>query len=109
MLTHHSAVWVAVETATRQVELELVPTVEIPTAWSEKARWPPCLKRWPSRQRAECIKVSGSRGAQFARAEALTAYPPAASLPASQLWKGKMRFHSISGAPGGGPAERSGP
>ncbi|XP_064444654.1 protein mab-21-like 3 [Mirounga angustirostris] len=59
MLTHHSAVWVAVETATWQVELELVPAVEIPTAWSEKARWPPCLRRWPSRQRAECIKSFG--------------------------------------------------
>ncbi|XP_058992710.1 protein mab-21-like 3 isoform X2 [Mustela lutreola] len=59
MLTHHSAVWVAVETATGQVELELVPAVEIPTAWSAKARWPPCLRRWPSRQRVECIKSFG--------------------------------------------------
>ncbi|VCW97625.1 unnamed protein product, partial [Gulo gulo] len=59
MLTRHSAVWVAVETATGQVELELVPAVEIPTAWSAQARWPPCLRRWPSRQRVECIKSFG--------------------------------------------------
>ncbi|XP_030179775.1 protein mab-21-like 3 isoform X1 [Lynx canadensis] len=59
MLTQLSAVWVAVETSTCQVELELVPTVEIPTVWPEKARWPPCLKRWPSRQRVECIKSFG--------------------------------------------------
>ncbi|XP_039098666.1 protein mab-21-like 3 isoform X1 [Hyaena hyaena] len=59
LLTQRSAVWVAVETSAGQVELELVPAVEIPTAWSAKARWPPCLTRWPSRQRVECIKSFG--------------------------------------------------
>lgn len=48
MLTNRSAVWVAIETSTCQVELELAPAVEIPTSWSGKAQWPPCLKRWPS-------------------------------------------------------------
>lgn len=59
VLANRAAVWVAVETSTGQVELELVPTVEIPTAWSEKAQWPRCLKRWPSPERVECIKSFG--------------------------------------------------
>ncbi|ELV14142.1 Protein mab-21-like 3, partial [Tupaia chinensis] len=59
MLTHRSAVWVAMETSTCQVELELVPTVEIHRAWSRKAQWPRCLKRWPSPDRVECIKSFG--------------------------------------------------
>uniref|UniRef100_A0A8C8ZP18 Mab-21 like 3 n=1 Tax=Prolemur simus TaxID=1328070 RepID=A0A8C8ZP18_PROSS len=59
MLANRSAVWVAVETSVCQVELELAPTVEIPTTWSEKARWPRCLKRWPSPERVECIKSFG--------------------------------------------------
>ncbi|KAM6219345.1 protein mab-21-like 3 [Rhynchocyon petersi] len=54
-----SVVWIAVETSTCQVELELVPTVEIPTSWSAKARWPRCLKRWPSLETVECIKSFG--------------------------------------------------
>ncbi|KAM9243276.1 protein mab-21-like 3 isoform 1-T2 [Dugong dugon] len=54
-----SVIWVAMETSTRQVELELVPAVEIPTAWSAKAQWPRCLKRWPSPERVECIKSFG--------------------------------------------------
>uniref|UniRef100_A0A2K6V6I9 Mab-21 like 3 n=1 Tax=Saimiri boliviensis boliviensis TaxID=39432 RepID=A0A2K6V6I9_SAIBB len=57
MLGNRSAVWVAVETSAYPVELELVPTVEIPTTWSEKARWPRCLQRWPSQERVECIKT----------------------------------------------------
>ena len=61
MLTNRAAVWVAVETSTGQVELELAPTVEIPTAWSEKAQWPRCLKRWPPPERVECIKVQVAR------------------------------------------------
>ncbi|XP_008069763.2 protein mab-21-like 3, partial [Carlito syrichta] len=59
MLENRSAVWVAVETCACQVELELAPSVEIPTTWSKKARWPRCLKRWPSPERVECIKSFG--------------------------------------------------
>ncbi|XP_008832246.1 protein mab-21-like 3 [Nannospalax galili] len=59
VLENRAAVWVAMETSTGQVELELAPTVEIPTAWSEKAHWPRCLKRWPSPERVECIKSFG--------------------------------------------------
>ncbi|XP_054311694.1 protein mab-21-like 3 [Pongo pygmaeus] len=59
MLGNRSAVWVAVETAAYQVELELVPAVEIPTTWSKKARWPRCLQRWPSQETVECIKSFG--------------------------------------------------
>lgn len=51
----------------------------------------------------------GEPGAQLARAEALTACPPPASLTVSQLGKGEMRFHSISGAPGAGPTVCRGP
>lgn len=39
------------------MEIELAPAVEIPTAWSKKARWPRCLTRWPSPERVKCIKV----------------------------------------------------
>ncbi|KAM5256067.1 protein mab-21-like 3 [Ctenodactylus gundi] len=59
MLAHHSAVWVAMETSVCLVEIELVPTVEIPTTWPEKAQWPRCMKRWPSPERVECIKSFG--------------------------------------------------
>ncbi|XP_051021421.1 protein mab-21-like 3 [Acomys russatus] len=59
MLANRTAVWVAMETSTGQVELELAPAVEILTAWSEKAQWPRCLKRWPSPDRVECIKSFG--------------------------------------------------
>ncbi|EAW56643.1 chromosome 1 open reading frame 161, isoform CRA_b [Homo sapiens] len=59
LLGNRSAVWVAVETSAYQVELELVPAVEIPTTWSKKARWPRCLQRWPSQERVECIKSFG--------------------------------------------------
>ncbi|XP_006874870.1 PREDICTED: protein mab-21-like 3 [Chrysochloris asiatica] len=54
-----SVVSVAVETSACQVEIELVPAVEIPTSWSAKARWPRCLKRWPSQETVECIKSFG--------------------------------------------------
>lgn len=73
VLANRAAVWVAVETSTGQVELELVPTVEIPTAWSEKAQWPRCLKRWPSPERVECIKVWVTRQGSFCGG--LTALP----------------------------------
>ncbi|XP_054668715.1 protein mab-21-like 3 isoform X3 [Grus americana] len=54
-----SVVRVAVETSESQVEVELVPAVEIPTCWPEKARWPRCLKRWPSQEKVQCIKSLG--------------------------------------------------
>lgn len=59
VIEKRTTVWVAVETSTGQVELELAPTVEIPTTWPEKAQWPRCLKRWPSPERVECIKSFG--------------------------------------------------
>nr|XP_012617259.1 protein mab-21-like 3 isoform X1 [Microcebus murinus]XP_012617261.1 protein mab-21-like 3 isoform X1 [Microcebus murinus]XP_012617262.1 protein mab-21-like 3 isoform X1 [Microcebus murinus]XP_012617263.1 protein mab-21-like 3 isoform X1 [Microcebus murinus]XP_012617264.1 protein mab-21-like 3 isoform X1 [Microcebus murinus] len=59
MLANRAAVWVAVETSGGQVELELAPAVEIPTTWSQKARWPRCLQRWPSPERVKCIKSFG--------------------------------------------------
>ncbi|XP_032494673.1 protein mab-21-like 3 [Phocoena sinus] len=59
MLMDRPAVRVAVETSTGPVELELTPSVEIPTAWSKKARWPSCLRRWPSAERVQCIKSFG--------------------------------------------------
>lgn len=52
-----SVVRVAVETTESQVEVELVPAVEIPTCWPEKAQWPRCLKRWPSQEKVQCVKV----------------------------------------------------
>ncbi|XP_054420674.1 protein mab-21-like 3 [Pteronotus mesoamericanus] len=59
VLKNSTAVWVAMETAGGQVEIELAPGVEIPTAWSKKARWPRCLTRWPSPERVKCIKSFG--------------------------------------------------
>lgn len=53
------AVHVAMETSAGQVEIELAPEVEIPTAWSKRAPWPRCLSRWPSSERAKCIKSFG--------------------------------------------------
>ncbi|XP_069491743.1 protein mab-21-like 3 isoform X2 [Ambystoma mexicanum] len=50
---------VAVETSEHQVEVELVPTVEIPTCWSKKSRWPRFLKRWPSKEKVRCVKSFG--------------------------------------------------
>ncbi|XP_036991022.2 protein mab-21-like 3 isoform X2 [Artibeus jamaicensis] len=59
MLTNSAAVRVAMETSGGPVEIELAPAVEIPTSWSKKARWPPCLTRWPSPERVQCIKSFG--------------------------------------------------
>ncbi|XP_004853855.1 protein mab-21-like 3 [Heterocephalus glaber] len=59
LLTSSSGVWVAVETSVCPVEIELAPTVEIPSAWPKKAQWPRCMKRWPSPQRVECVKSFG--------------------------------------------------
>ncbi|KAJ8350957.1 hypothetical protein SKAU_G00260870 [Synaphobranchus kaupii] len=57
--TGGSVVRVAVETSEAQVEVELVPTVEMVNCWPKKARWPRLLKRWPSAERARCIKSFG--------------------------------------------------
>ncbi|EHB08059.1 hypothetical protein GW7_09835 [Heterocephalus glaber] len=59
LLTSSSGVWVAVETSVCPVEIELAPTVEIPSAWPKKAQWPRCMKHWPSPQRVECVKSFG--------------------------------------------------
>nr|XP_025045373.1 protein mab-21-like 3 isoform X1 [Pelodiscus sinensis]XP_025045374.1 protein mab-21-like 3 isoform X1 [Pelodiscus sinensis]XP_025045375.1 protein mab-21-like 3 isoform X1 [Pelodiscus sinensis]XP_025045376.1 protein mab-21-like 3 isoform X1 [Pelodiscus sinensis] len=54
-----SVVRVAVETSDSQVNVELVPTVEIPTCWPERARWPRCFTRWPSQEKVQCVKSFG--------------------------------------------------
>ncbi|XP_068819669.1 protein mab-21-like 3 isoform X2 [Capricornis sumatraensis] len=59
MLMDHLVVRVVVETSAGQVELQLTPSVDIPTAWSKKAQWPSCLKRWPSPETVQCIKSFG--------------------------------------------------
>ncbi|XP_020747674.1 protein mab-21-like 3 isoform X2 [Odocoileus virginianus] len=59
MLIDHLVVRVVVETSAGQVELQLTPSVDIPTAWSKKAQWPSCLKRWPSPETVQCIKSFG--------------------------------------------------
>ncbi|KAM8786764.1 protein mab-21-like 3 isoform 1-T2 [Rhynchonycteris naso] len=59
MVTNSTAVRIAMETSKGQVEIELAPEVEIPTAWSRKARWPRCLTRWPPPERVKCIKSFG--------------------------------------------------
>lgn len=53
-----SVVRVAVETSEAQIEVELVPTVELMNYWPKRARWPRLFRRWPSAERARCIKVS---------------------------------------------------
>ncbi|KAM4872941.1 protein mab-21-like 3 [Thomomys bottae] len=59
ILADRVAVWVAVETGSGPVDVELVPTVDVPSAWPEKARWPRCLRRWPPPETAQCIKSFG--------------------------------------------------
>ncbi|CAJ0938769.1 unnamed protein product [Ranitomeya imitator] len=50
---------VIVETSGQMVEVELLPMVEIPGCWPRKARWPRFFKRWPSKDRARCMKTFG--------------------------------------------------
>ncbi|KAK2106765.1 hypothetical protein P7K49_016279 [Saguinus oedipus] len=92
MLGNRSSVWVAVETSAYPVELELVPAVEIPTTWSEKARWPRCLQRWPSQERVECIKVSvdGTPTCQSSDASSLTRH---SITDCRQVSEGKLSYH----------------
>ncbi|XP_014020575.2 protein mab-21-like 3 [Salmo salar] len=54
-----SVVRVAIETAEGVMEAELVPTVELINYWPKKARWPRLLHRWPTTERARCIKSFG--------------------------------------------------
>ncbi|KAI7808516.1 putative protein mab-21-like 3 [Triplophysa rosa] len=58
-----SVVLVAVETSEAQIEVELVPTVELMNYWPKRARWPSLalrlFRRWPSAERARCIKSFG--------------------------------------------------
>ncbi|KTG02853.1 hypothetical protein cypCar_00012732 [Cyprinus carpio] len=54
-----SVVRVAVETSEAQIEVELVPTVELMNYWPKRARWPRLFRRWPSTERARCIKSFG--------------------------------------------------
>ncbi|XP_039599749.1 protein mab-21-like 3 [Polypterus senegalus] len=54
-----SVVRVAVETSELQVEVELIPTVELLNCWPKRARWPRFFKRWPSKEKARCIKSFG--------------------------------------------------
>ncbi|XP_004616341.3 protein mab-21-like 3 [Sorex araneus] len=59
MLPNSSAVWLELETTGGPVELQLAPAIDIPSVWSEKARWPRCLQRWPTLERVKCIKSLG--------------------------------------------------
>lgn len=52
-----SVVRVAVETSEVQIEVDLVPTVEVMNCWPKRARWPRLLQRWPSTECTRCIKV----------------------------------------------------
>ncbi|XP_058643371.1 protein mab-21-like 3 isoform X2 [Onychostoma macrolepis] len=54
-----SVVRVAVETSEAQIEVELVPTLELMNYWPKRARWPRLFRRWPSAERARCIKSFG--------------------------------------------------
>ncbi|KAL8202455.1 UNVERIFIED_CONTAM: hypothetical protein K2H54_015243 [Gekko kuhli] len=54
-----SAVRVTVETSDFQVEVELVPAIEIPTCWPQKSKWPRCIKPWPCREKVQCVKSFG--------------------------------------------------
>ncbi|XP_062979084.1 protein mab-21-like 3 [Elgaria multicarinata webbii] len=54
-----SVVHVAVETPSSQVEVELVPTIEIPTCWPQKSKWPRCFKPWPCQEKVQCVKSFG--------------------------------------------------
>ncbi|XP_016044791.1 protein mab-21-like 3 [Erinaceus europaeus] len=59
MLANRCAVSVAMETSLCQVELQLTPAVEITGVWPKRARWPACLKRWPSPEKVQCVKSFG--------------------------------------------------
>lgn len=93
MLTAGIAVYVAMETSKGQVEIELAPEVEIPTAWSKRAPWPRCLSRWPSADRAKCIKVPVSRPPGRAQ----PSQPPTSQLPKEN------RFPQTRGSAVGAP------
>ncbi|XP_041439054.1 protein mab-21-like 3 isoform X3 [Xenopus laevis] len=48
-----------VETSEQMVEVELVPVVEVPGYWPKKSQWPRFFKRWPLRERVQCVKSFG--------------------------------------------------
>lgn len=50
---------VNVETSIQTVDVELVPVVEVPGSWPRSARWPRFFKRWPSKDKARCVKSFG--------------------------------------------------
>ncbi|XP_044308377.1 protein mab-21-like 3 [Varanus komodoensis] len=54
-----SVVRVAIETASFQVEVELAPTIEIPTCWPRKSKWPRCFRHWPCQEKVQCVKSFG--------------------------------------------------
>ncbi|XP_074044629.1 protein mab-21-like 3 isoform X2 [Macrotis lagotis] len=47
------------QTSEFKVELELIPVVEVLNRWCEKAQWPRCFSRWPSREIVQCVKSFG--------------------------------------------------
>ncbi|XP_020645229.3 protein mab-21-like 3 isoform X2 [Pogona vitticeps] len=54
-----SVVRIAFETTEFQVEVELAPTIEIPTCWPRKIKWPRCFKHWPSQEKVQYVKSFG--------------------------------------------------
>lgn len=50
---------VNVETSIQMVDVDLVPMVEIPGSWPRSAHWPRFFKRWPSKDKARCVKSFG--------------------------------------------------
>ncbi|XP_063150656.1 protein mab-21-like 3 isoform X2 [Candoia aspera] len=52
-------VHIAVEIHDFQVEVEMVPTAEIPTCWPQKIKWPRCFKHWPCQEKVQCVKSFG--------------------------------------------------
>ncbi|KAM6946071.1 protein mab-21-like 3 [Aplochiton taeniatus] len=54
-----TVVRVVIVTSEGAMEAELVPTVELVNDWPKKARWPRLLQRWPTTERAGCIKSFG--------------------------------------------------
>ncbi|XP_027722575.1 protein mab-21-like 3 [Vombatus ursinus] len=54
-----SLIRLIVETSEFQVEIELIPIIEVLNRWSDKAKWPRCFSRWPSREKIQCVKSLG--------------------------------------------------
>ena len=101
MLMDHLVVRVVVETSAGQVELQLTPSVDIPTAWSKKAQWPSCLKRWPPPETVQCIKVSSCRDLAHQRRSQLN-HPRHHSPPSSfgRITEISLDPQNLQGHPG---------